>query len=405
VLGISRKNIGINVVGYFSSEFGMGELGRIVLNAAERSRLPFSSFTNNRNESRKSHKHEDLNLGGPFSTNIFVMNADQMVDWQELPEYRKLRLRPTIGVWAWELEDFPRHYGSVFDSLDEVWTISEFARVAIQGQTKKPVHVLPMPIIRIESTEISMTHNLFEPSTFGPYFLTLFDFQSSMDRKNPLATIQAFKKAFKEDDKVKLVVKTINGKLWPAQKKLLFQAAKGFPNILIFDQYLDRAEVLGLISGALAYVSLHRSEGYGLTLSESMELGTPVIATGYSGNMDFMNQSNSMLVDFDLVEVFDTSGAYHLQSRWAQPKVDSAARQMRRIFDDPRLAAEIARAAKHSIENDFQLSLTVEFIEERVAVVTSTSSLVFFKRCLSLLRRRIARVTPTRVKNIIRRYM
>jgi glycosyltransferase involved in cell wall biosynthesis len=218
-------------------------------------------------------------------------------------------------------------------------------------------------------------------------------------------TVSKFKKAFTEDDKVKLVVKTINGKLWPAQKKLLFQAAKGFPNILIFDQYLDRAEVLGLISGALAYVSLHRSEGYGLTLSESMELGTPVIATGYSGNMDFMNQSNSMLVDFDLVEVFDTSGAYHLQSRWAQPKVDSAARQMRRIFDDPRLAAEIARAAKHSIENDFQLSLTVEFIEERVAVVTSTSSLVFFKRCLSLLRRRIARVTPTRVKNIIRRYM
>jgi glycosyltransferase involved in cell wall biosynthesis len=381
----------------------MGELGRIVLSAVEKSGLPFSSLTSNRNESRKSHKHEDLNRGLLFSTNIFVMNADQMVDWQELPEYRKLRLRPTIGVWAWELEDFPQDYGSVFDSLDEVWTISEFARVAIQGQTKKPVYVLPMPITRFESASISKSHSLFQPGTLGPYFLILFDFQSSMDRKNPLAAIEAFKKAFNEDDKVNLVIKTLNGNLWPAQQASLYSAAKDSPNILIFDQYLDRKEVLGLITGALAYVSLHRSEGYGLTLAESMELGTPVIATGYSGNMDFMNESNSMLVEFDFVDVHDTSGAYKIQSRWAQPRIDSAAKHMRRIFDNPKLAEEIGLAAKHSIENHYLLSFTSDFIKGRVAAVTKASSCFSIQRGCRLLFRIMASFILAIAKKLIRK--
>jgi hypothetical protein len=114
----------------------MGELGRIVIKAVEQSGLPFSTLTSNRNQSRKSHQHEDRNPTRRLPINIFVINADQMVNWQEFPEFREISIFPTVGVWAWELEDFPDQFAEVFDGLEEVWTISEFARKAIQQQTK-----------------------------------------------------------------------------------------------------------------------------------------------------------------------------------------------------------------------------------------------------------------------------
>lgn len=401
--GDSRDyKLGVNVVGYFSSELGMGELGRIVIKAVEQSGLPFSTLTSNRNQSRKSHKHEDLNPTQRLPINIFVINADQMANWQEFPEFREISKFPTVGVWAWELEDFPDQFAEVFDGLEEVWTISEFARKAIQQQTKKPVHVLPMPITRINSAEISDRNPLLESTRGTPYFLAIFDFQSSMDRKNPLATIEAFKSAFKQDEGVKLVIKTINGNLWPKQMELLSKSILGYPNIQIFDQYLERSEVLGLMKNALAYVSLHRSEGYGLTLAESMELGTPVIATAYSGNMDFMNEKNSLLVDYDLIEVRDSSGAYVVKSRWADPRIRSAAGHMRSIFEDLMFAKEIGLAGKNSAKNNFELSRTAQFIYKRVKSIKRSTKPFSRKKIVKTLRRAIARFLPRRFKDFIR---
>ena len=395
--------LGANVVGYFSSELGMGELGRIVIRAVEQSGLPFSTITSNRNQSRKSHHHEDRNPTRRLPINIFVINADQMVNWQEFPEFREISKFPTVGVWAWELEDFPDQFAGVFDGLEEVWTISEFARKAIQQQTKKPVHVLPMPITRINPSEIANQNHFSEITRGKPYFLAIFDFQSSMDRKNPLAAIEAFKSAFKEDEEVKLVIKTINGNLWPKQMEMLSNSILGHPNIQIFDQYLERSEVLGLMKNALAYVSLHRSEGYGLTLAEAMELGTPVIATGYSGNLDFMDETNSLLVDYDLIEVKDSSGAYGLKSRWADPRIRSASGHMRRVFDDPNFADNIGRAGKNAAKSNFELARTAHFIHKRLKSIKRSTSPYSRKNVIRTLRQAIAKFIPRRLKDLIRK--
>jgi glycosyltransferase involved in cell wall biosynthesis len=394
---------GVNVVGYFSSELGMGEQGRIVVRAVELSGIPFSTITSNRNESRKFHPHQDRQSEIRRPVNIFVINADQMVNWKELPEFRDISQHPTVGVWAWELEDFPNEFSHVFDTLQEVWTISEFARKAIQQQTEKPVHVLPMPISRINIQEIAKHNPFSETTREHPYFLSIFDFQSSMDRKNPIATIEAFKRAFNKDENVKLVIKTINGNLWPKQKKILSNATLGYENIHIFDQYLERAEVLSLIKNSLAYVSLHRSEGYGLTLAESMELGTPVIATGYSGNMDFMDENNSLLVDYELVDVADSSGAYRVKSRWADPRIESAAAHMKRIFDDPVFAEIVGLAGRESVKKSRDMSLTVDFIHNRVRTIKRANSPYALKRMIKISRQTLARHVPRKLKNFIRK--
>ncbi len=394
---------GVNVVGYFSSELGMGEQGRIVIRAVELSGIPFSTITSNRNESRKNHPHQDRKSEIRRPVNIFVINADQMVNWKGLPEFREISQHPTVGVWAWELEDFPDEFSHVFDTLQEVWTISEFAQKAIQQQTEKPVYVLPMPMSHINNQEIAK-YNPFSETTRGyPYFLSIFDFQSSMDRKNPIATIEAFKRAFNKDENVKLVIKTINGDLWPKQKEVLSNETLGYGNIHIFDQYLDKSEVLSLIKNSLAYVSLHRSEGYGLTLAESMELGTPVIATGYSGNLDFMDKTNSLMVDYDLIDVADSSGAYRVKSRWADPRIESAATHMRHLFDDPVFAGNLGNAGKIAVKNNFELSRTAEFIYQRVSAVKRSTNPYAPKRILQTSRKVISRWLPRKLKELIRK--
>jgi glycosyltransferase involved in cell wall biosynthesis len=157
------------------------------------------------------------------------------------------------------------------------------------------------------------------------------------------------------------------------------------------------------MKNALAYVSLHRSEGYGLTLAESMELGTPVIATGYSGNLDFMDETNSLLVDYDLIEVKDSSGAYGLKSRWADPTIRSASGHMRRVFDDPNFADKIGRAGKNAAKSNFELARTAHFIHKRLKAIKSSTSPYSRKNVIRTFRSAIAKFLPRRFKDLIRK--
>jgi glycosyltransferase involved in cell wall biosynthesis len=400
---IQKKN-GVNVVGYFTSELGMGELGRIVLSAVKKSRIPYSTFTSNRNDSRKSAVHKDVNSGKMFPLNIAIINADQMAIWGNLSESTEINDLPTIAVWAWEIEDFPEGFTDIFDKVEEIWTISDFARKSIEKKSSKPVFVIPMPMNQIRTTEIEYP-SLGDFDFEGPYFLTMFDYQSSMTRKNPLATIEAFKLAFRKNENVNLLVKTINGTMWPEQQELLRQAAEDRKNIWIIDQYLPRREVLGLIKKSLAFISLHRAEGYGLACAEAMTLGRPVIATGYSGNMDFMNPSNSLLVEYELVPLEDDSGAYRLPSRWAEPNVKSAAFYLRKIFDNEDFARQISKSAYSSCKKNSANKESARFVRKRVGTLLRAKKKEENLALITSFARKLARLLPKSVKIFIRRIL
>ena len=167
-------------------------------------------------------------------------------------------------------------------------------------------------------------------------FLFSFDFHSYIERKNPAALIEAFRLAFPvERSDVRLIIKSINGEVFRRQYYDLLSSAAGDQRIIVSDGFLSRQQMLQLVSGADAYVSLHRSEGFGLGLAESMYLGKAVIGTGYSGNLEFMKPDNSCLVGFSMTRLKKGDYVYGEGQYWADASIEDAARYMRRLVDEP----------------------------------------------------------------------
>lgn len=357
---------GVNLHGYLTAELGMGELARLVVRATEFAGIPHTTVVNNRHLSRSDADFTSTKSEERFPIDIVVINADQIQHWSDeslsTGEPRRLR----VAVWAWEVEEFPAKFDRAFDFVDEVWAISRFTQEAIQRRTKKPVFTVPLP-------QQARNPDAYRPLDLGslglptkPYFLVMFDFLSVIDRKNPFAAIDAFTRAFAPHEDVQLIIKTINGDRSVIDRERLRHAARGDERIHIIEDYLTSDEVLELMIGSLAYVSLHRSEGYGLTCSEAMGLGVPVIATGYSGNVDFMNEENSLLVPYELIAVDPSVGVYPPTTVWADADVTVAAQYMRRIVDEPEFAAEVGRAGYLSIRDSDTLGQAATFVATRV---------------------------------------
>jgi glycosyltransferase involved in cell wall biosynthesis len=182
----------------------------------------------------------------------------------------------------------------------------------------------------------------------------MFDLHSQLHRKNPAGVLRAFQEAFRDDDKATLVVKTSGGDINSGDLAELRETISG-RNVILLHELMSRARAYGLISMADCFVSLHRSEGFGLGLAEAMLMGKPVIATGYSGNLDFMNSDNSLLVDYELTEIKDDRPIYTRGNFWAEPSIEQAAAHMREVYAHPDEA--LARAQRVQPEVHRLLSL------------------------------------------------
>jgi glycosyltransferase involved in cell wall biosynthesis len=182
-------------------------------------------------------------------------------------------------------------------------------------------------------------------------FLYVFDFGSHLERKNPMAAIEAFSKAFElSDDRVRLVIKVSYADKRKSDFNKLLEIASKDPRIIIINKILSREEMYGLINSCDSYISLHRSEGFGLGMAEAMYLGKPVIGTAYSGNMDFMNVENSYLVDYTLSSVPEGAYPFWQNQVWADPDIESAAQGMAKIFDDIEFRLSIAEKGQKTIK-------------------------------------------------------
>jgi glycosyltransferase involved in cell wall biosynthesis len=199
-------------------------------------------------------------------------------------------------------------------------------------------------------------------------FLYLFDFHSYAERKNPLGLIQAFKKAFGDQEDVELLIKCSHSSFAPRTLALLRQACSG-SNIKLYDGVLAREAVYGLMAICDCYVSLHRSEGFGLTLAEAMNLGKPVIATAYSGNVDFMTSSNSFLVNYGLVEIERDYGPYKKGGIWAEPDLNHAAQLMRHVYEDQGEAATVGQRAREDVWRLLHPSAVAGIMRDRLSRV------------------------------------
>jgi SAM-dependent methyltransferase len=257
--------------------------------------------------------------------------------------------RYSIGLWWWEIDEFPERFYRAFDHLEEVWVGSHFVADAISAASPIPVVKVTMPVSMPRIEEFDRAE-LGLPEGF--VFLFVFDYHSVFERKNPLALVAAFEQAFPEGSGASLVLKSINSEHYPAEHERLLGAAQNHGDIHVVDRYVTAAEKNAMFAGCDCYVSLHRSEGFGNTLAEAMYLGKPVIATGYSGNMEFMTPQNSYPVDYTLTPVGENSGPYPATGEWAEPDVGHAASLMRRVFEDQREAGARGRRASEDIRRN-----------------------------------------------------
>jgi glycosyltransferase involved in cell wall biosynthesis len=184
----------------------------------------------------------------------------------------------------------------------------------------------------------------------GFLFLFCFDYDSVFRRKNPLAAVAAFRQAFGDRADVVLYIKTTNAGRHVAEHEELGAAAAGRSNIVIRDAYVSSDDYFAMLDACDCYVSLHRAEGFGLTVAEAMALGKPVISTAYSSTLEFTNEANSFPVPAHFVEVGDDSPPYPPRARWAEPDVAAAAEQMARVHADRDAAAAVGTRARADIE-------------------------------------------------------
>lgn len=269
---------------------------------------------------------------------------------------------PRIGLWAWETDAIPPRWFSAFESVDEVWVPSRYTADVLNSVSSVPVLAMAHPV----ETPVLATvpHRLAVPDGF--VFLFMFDYFSTIERKNPIGLIEAFKKAFAPDEGPRLLIKTLNGSRSIDSQEAVLYAAADRPDIHVIDTSLNDDEKNALIAGCDCYVSLHRSEGFGLTMAEAMSLGKPVIGTGFSGNLDFMDEDNSLLVDYRLVSVGPDCPIYPPEGRWADPNPDHAASLMRQVYEDPAAASLLGERAREDVARKLSLKTRGEDMLRRL---------------------------------------
>ena len=382
MLSKNRQNnsvLGVNVAGHISGEFGGGQAARVNLKAMEAVSIPFTvkdikiSWHSNLDDSYTSYLEKNL-----YSINLIHTVPEKYLLEMVGADY--FQGCYNIGFWAWELPIFPKKWEFAFDYFDEIWTPSNYSGEAIAAVSPIPVikipHSIYLPPVSLGREALRLPKNKF-------IFLFMFDFHSTLSRKNPAGLIEAFKKAFgNSHDDVLLVIKFSNSGNFPKQRKQLQEMVEGINSIQFIDGHLRKEELYGLFNSCDCYVSLHRSEGFGLTMAEAMYYGKPVIGTGYSSNTEFMNTNNSFLVKYNLIPIGADDGPYYLKGNfWAEPDLDHTAFLMKYVFENQQQGIKIGKNAARDIKSLFsplaigkKIKARLEYIHNNINCSTKHSS-------------------------------
>ncbi len=341
-----ERPFGVNLVGYLSGVFGLGVAARRMISAIEAAGIPCATVSYDRTSSRQ-HQPAERVIEAPYRYNLLLITPDQLPYFVKDVGPGFFADHYNIGLWYWETDVLTPRQISSFAWVDEVWGATQYLCDVFDAYGRVPVRYVPVPLV-FEDPEIvdGDRERLGLDDRFTVLFS--FDFLSVAERKNPLGLIEAFCMAFEPTDGARLILKGINGDLFPDKLEQLLDVIADRPDIDLWDTYLSARDRLALVKLADCYASLHRSEGLGLTMAEAMALGTPVVATAYSGNLDFMDDTTALLVPG--TEVLIGEGhVYPADGHWMDPDLEVAATHLRRLFEDAELREEISRDSSDAL--------------------------------------------------------
>ncbi len=322
----------------------MGEAARQVITALDTAGVPALAVHGATLPlSRQGHlftqsDHRDAQ----FPVNLICVNADMLPDFANRAGERFFAGRYSIGLWFWEVSRFRPEWQGSFELLDEVWAPTEHVAAALAPISPIPVVADPHPCGDAADRPSLAGGARRARGVFLPLLVRL---PQRVRAQEPARDSRSLRARFRPGEGPGLVLKCINAERDPASHERLLAAAGEHPDVHVIDRYLTPSDKNALTATCDCYVSLHRSEGFGLTMAEAMYVGKPVIATGYSGNLDFMTAENGLLVDYELVPIGPGAPPYPADGEWADPNVEHAAALMRLVFDDPAAATALGEAS------------------------------------------------------------
>ena len=370
---------GIAVIGPIHATSGLGQATRLSLDVLKASgRVPYAVDFGMDNPAPKGFASEFSveNATSPKEINLFHLNAEAIPLAAAYLSSSLYENSYNIGYFFWELDVIPKCHYLALDFLDEIWVSSEYNKEIYEKYASIPVRNVGMAVEPLpEAANVSRSVFGIDQESF--VFLATFDSFSFVERKNPLGTIAAFQQAFPTGTKenVSLILKTQNRtkvfdphqlKVWRQIDSIISKDTR----IKIVDQTLSYSNLLGFKKLCDAYVSLHRSEGWGFGMIEAMQLKLPVVTTAYSGNMEFCSNKTAFLIDFDLVQP-DPSEYIFVErgSRWAEPHISSGAKAMRSLFENRDIGAVKAQAAFDLVSSKFSLGSISERYNSRLSEI------------------------------------
>jgi len=348
-----HTHLGLNIAGFLTAELGVGESARCMVRAADATGLPAALVPlklhckNRQNDLTYAARFQDTN---PHAVNVVHLDPPASFDLDHHhPGFRADKYN--IAYWAWELPEFPDAWVPACACFDEIWCPSEFVRNAIALKVPLPVFTMPHAIAFESPAGADRTRFGLPPGKF--LFLVLYDLNSYSARKNPQAAVEAFRRSGLAHQGAALVIKIHNVRGNEADLELLRTDVVDLPGTVLITETLSRTEVYQLESLCDCYVSMHRSEGFGLAVAECMHLGKPVIVTDWSATAEFVGAHNGCPVRYELKLLDRNIGPYGKGQIWAEADPDHAADWMRRLHADRELATQLGVSARATIATRF----------------------------------------------------
>jgi glycosyltransferase involved in cell wall biosynthesis len=367
----STYPFGVNIIGFPQGILGLGEDARMMGHALELATVPhaFINAPMAGPEKVDTSVSRLLTIEPKYRVNVFCLPPPEMMRLA-LEGGRKLvdSRNYNVGAWPWELPHWPTAFSRIDQFVDEIWAQSRFVQATFRKLGDTPVQHMPMAVEVPEPTE--RVRGRFRLPERDFLFYLMFDGNSWLTRKNPLAGVQAFQQAFDASAiGVGLVVKAMNIR----ESDPIWQCIRGLASrdkrIHIVSERLTRQDSINFMASCDAYISLHRSEGFGRVIAEAMLLGQPVVVTNFSGNVDFCDDKTSFLVDGELVPLRAGDYLFSEGQYWCDPDVSIAAEQLRRTVDDAALRERIAEAGKHRITRDYSVGAVAQAYARRLSEI------------------------------------
>jgi glycosyltransferase involved in cell wall biosynthesis len=344
---------GVGVYGWLLAESGSGEGARTLIDSFRVVGIPVSAHA-----VRSFHYQDVVHYEShpePFSRYrtllFFLMPYWFMREFHRLPS-RAVMGRRRIAYWPWELPVIPAAWAPAFNLVEEIWVPSTFNARAMAAATKLPVHVVPHSV-KLPAIDKSEARRLCGLPQDDFIFLTAFDLNSARGRKNPQGALRAYLDAFPHSGMSSpLLVLKCHGKR--NRETVLHGIRKEAKEarVIVIDDIYTPLQMRLLQASCDSFVSLHRSEGFGLNIAECMGFGKPCIATAFSGNLDYMNERNSILVPYRMRRVQPGEYLHGAGQWWADPVHEAAVAALRAVANGGLTIKALALTAKTDIARE-----------------------------------------------------